>query len=145
MKSWVQELKRFLVLLGSAVLIVYVLAFTIVTFFYPGGRARPQGQLTACKSTLKNIGTALEMYATDNDGRFPLQLQKITPNYLKTLPTCPGSGTDTYSSGYVSLAPAGDSKTPDQYTVVCSSNNHKDAGASLNYPQYTSSQGLIER
>jgi hypothetical protein len=25
-----------------------------------------QGQLTACKSNLKNIGTGMEMYSTDN-------------------------------------------------------------------------------
>lgn len=34
-------------------------------------RSPGQGKLTACKSNLKNIGTALEMYSTDYDAGTP--------------------------------------------------------------------------
>lgn len=38
---------------------------------------RNYGQLTACKSNCKNIATALEMYAGDNGGHYPLRLQEL--------------------------------------------------------------------
>lgn len=43
---------------------------------------------TACRSNLKNLGTALEMYSTDHEGRFPAALSALTPGYLKSLPRC---------------------------------------------------------
>ena len=40
---------------------------------------RPRsGQLAACESNLKNIATALEMYATDNCGDYPTSLSVLT-------------------------------------------------------------------
>src|SRR5207253_10538548 len=36
--------------------------------------SRTKTQARACMSNLKNIGTALEMYSTDNSGRFPTAL-----------------------------------------------------------------------
>jgi hypothetical protein len=42
--------------------------------------------LTATKSNLKNMGTALEMYSTDHKGAYPATLDELTPNYLKTIP-----------------------------------------------------------
>ncbi len=97
------------------------------------------GGITACKSNLKNIGTALEMYSTDSAGRLPRHLSQLTPNYLKNIPTCPSLGANTYSSGFVSAS------GPDAYTVVCSGSNHAGVGLSPNFPQYNSTQGLIER
>lgn len=101
-------------------------------------RARSQGQTTACKSNLKNIGTALEMYSTDNSGHYPTQLSKLTPDYLKTIPTCPSAGHDTYSASYESHL------LPDGYTVMCQGANHEKAGLGPNFPQYTSERGLLD-
>lgn len=53
-----------------------------------------------CRTTLKNVGTALEMYSTDASGRYPPRLEALVPNYLKAMPTCPASGKATY--GYAS-------------------------------------------
>ena len=58
-------------------------------------RARSRGQLTACTSNLRNIGTAVEMYNVDAKGRYPLLLSDLTPKYLKTIPECPTAGSDT--------------------------------------------------
>lgn len=102
-------------------------------------RARAQGQVTACKSNLKNIGTACEMYATDHHGRYPTSTADLTPDYLKVIPTCPAAGRDTYSEGFVSHA------QPDAYTVVCTGMNHNAVGDGPNFPQYTSTQGLLDR
>lgn len=63
-------------------------------------RARSRGSLTACKSNLKNLGTAAEMYSMDWDQRYPPRIGLLTPNYLKTIPECPNVGRDTYSESY---------------------------------------------
>lgn len=92
--------------------------------------------MTACKSNLKNLGVALEMYSTDNLGDYPLSSSQLTPRYLKTIPTCPTVGSVTY---VMSLAPKG-------YTIVCGGKQHEGAGIrEADYPQYTSVTGLIER
>lgn len=76
---------------------VGVLAAILGPNFY---RARAGGSLTACKSNLKNIGTAFEMYSTDWSGHYPKDISRLTPNYLKTFPECPQAGKDTYSDSY---------------------------------------------
>lgn len=96
--------------------------------------ARAQGQFTACKSNLKNIGTACEMYSTDYQGKYPANLTLLTPNYLKTIPQCPAAGSDTYSSTFKSTA------NPDYYEVACSGNHHQQA--SDNLPSYNCNEGL---
>ena len=94
--------------------------------------------MTACKSNLKNLGTALEMYSTDFAGRHPTTSTLLTPRYLKTMPTCPTVGSVTYVFAMAS--------EPDNFTIVCSGTNHQGAGlVDANYPQYTSVTGLIER
>lgn len=119
------------------VAIVAGLAAVLVPNFM---RARPRGSGTACKSNLKNIGTALEMYATDFKGDYPRLLGGLTPNYLKTIPTCPAVGSVTYL--YVGTNAGNHSL----YTVVCGGLNHEGMGINApNYPQYTSATGLIER
>lgn len=47
-----------------------------------------------------NVAMTLDMYATDNHGLYPDALAQVTPKYLKTIPTCPSVGRDTYSAGY---------------------------------------------
>jgi competence protein ComGC len=101
-------------------------------------KARSRGQLTACKSNLKNIGTALEMFATDHDGEFPATMVMLTPRYLRVVPECPHASEDTYSPSY--------QRGERTYTFYCSGLHHKAAGiTAANYPQYNSTQGLIER
>jgi hypothetical protein len=58
--------------------------------------ARPMGGMTNCKSNLKNLGTAMEMYTTDWEGRYPSTLGQLTPNYLKTIPECQAVERMTY-------------------------------------------------
>lgn len=116
---------------SSAPVLGLVAAIAIPNFEH----ARNLGQLTACESNLKNIGVALEMYATDNNGVYPKSLDKLTPNYLRYIPTCPSAGSDTYTPGY--------SVSGTNYTVICSGDNHHAVGLPPDYPRYTSTQGLI--
>ena len=93
---------------------------------------------SACKSNIKNTGTALEMYSTDNAGQYPTSLAALTPNYLKFIPQCPSAGKDTYSGSYVC------GTIPDAYTMFCQGENHRNALLPTNYPQYNSNTGLVD-
>jgi len=119
----------------------WCVVFCLYCFFLGGilipnfMRARAQGALTSCKSNLKNIGTAMEMYSSDYDGRYPHSLAAITPNYLRTLPTCPDARRMSYRYVYET--------DPDIYTVWCHCANHTDMSG-VNMPEYDSLQGLHE-
>ncbi len=108
-------------------------------------RARARGQLTACKSNLKNIGTALEMYSTDWSGKYPTSTSVLTPNYLKTLPECPASGHNSYRASFGPTAPTNVNGYEDYYYVECSGGHHGSVSISGDYPAYDGVQGLIER
>ena len=117
-------------------------ACALLTWSFAAGvvRHRAQGRLTACKSNLKGIGTALEMYSTDWSGRYPTDLHLLTPNYLKTIPTCPSARGQTYISSYRSTS------LPDVYTLSCQGMNHWEAGLTEpNLPFYQSVCSCLER
>jgi hypothetical protein len=128
-------------LLGRLALLLLVLTAAWAVASAPGCylRERCQGPVTACKSNLKNIGTALEMYSTDNGGRFPPALSALAPNYLTQIPSCPTIGRETYSISYERHA------DPDAYTVYCAGFNHGGSGLGPDLPAYTSTQGLLDR
>jgi hypothetical protein len=103
------------------------------------------GQLTACKSNLKNMGTAMEMYSTDYSGKYPTDISLLTPNYLKTIPNCPQAGRVTYT---LQTGPDAGYNTPgfkDYYFFQCEGDNHKSYDVPPNYPQYDGIRGLIVR
>lgn len=122
--------------LGCLLLVGVTVTFVVLPNFI---HCRCGSVLTACKSNLKNLGTGLEMYATDWAGQYPPEIGYITPNYLKTIPTCPSAGKDTYSASYQVH------HEPEGYTVVCRGCYHHSSIDTPNYPQYTAVQGLIER
>lgn len=108
----------------------------------------PDERLTECKTNLKNIGTALEMYSTDWSGKYPASLVKLTPNYLKTIPVCPTTHTDTYTGGasFGSGAPLNTQGYQDYYYLCCRGANHADAGLALDLPAYNALPGCcLER
>ena len=113
-------------------------------------RDRGQSVLARCKDNLKNLGTALEMYATDHGGRYPTSLQRVLPAYLKVLPTCPTVG-QSYDCGFQSHhhdsprvgRDSRHDKAVDRFTIVCAGSQHGGVGQGDNFPQYTSGQGLI--
>jgi len=57
-----------LIELMIVIAIIAILAAVLVPNFM---RAREASRLTACKSNLKNISTAVETYSNDNDGLYP--------------------------------------------------------------------------
>lgn len=134
--SWLVRLLTALGCLGAA-----LFGFIFLAVAPRGMKARPQGQLTACKSNCKNIATALEMYASDNKGLYPHSFDLlISGNYLKQLPTCPSVGKVTYTNYQYSVK-------PDCFSFACVGNNHAPAytgfsGSSDNYPRYHAESGL---
>lgn len=103
----------------------------------PQGYDRSPYDLTACKSNLKNIGTACEMYATDHKGRYPASLAQLSPAYLRSTPTCPAAARDTYSGSYQAQA------QPASYAFCCQGHFHQKAYQQANHPAYNSVRGLV--
>lgn len=101
--------------------ILAILAALLVPNFI---KARSRGQLTACTSNLKNIGTAYEMYSTDFEGQYPAGLSALTPNYLKTIPGCPV----TERADYVSQRPS-----PERFRIVCPNPHFEVKAGTLHY------------
>jgi hypothetical protein len=126
--------------LRVAALVLSLPAFTFLVLAPNFIRGNCGGQLISCKSNLKNIALALEIYSTDNAGRYPDSLEQLTPEYLKTLPSCPCAKRVTYTEGYRRHA------QPDRFSVYCYGFNHESAGIQRpNYPRYYNQQGLVER
>ena len=132
-----------LIELMIVIAIIAILAAILVPNFI---RARAQGQLTACKSNLKNIGTAVEMYSTDWSGKYPTAgMGLLTPNYLKTIPECPAAGSVTYAASFGIGSPYNAAGFQDYYFIQCGGPNHASVSVPANYPQYDGIQGLIDR
>ena len=45
-----------------------------------------------CERNLKKLQDALERFYVDNQGVYPVSLEKLLPKYLKEIPACPSSG-----------------------------------------------------
>lgn len=98
---------------GLAGLIVGLCLFGIV--LYPNTqRYHSEGGPAACRNNRDVLRSALSDYAHDHGGHYPAALRQLDPLYLRTMPTCPETGTDTYSRGY-EVAPDGL-----RYTLSCS-------------------------
>ena len=103
-------------------------------------REQAKNDFISCKSNLKNIGIACEMYATDNAGCYPQNLDILLAPpgcqpYLYKMPTCPTSPDCYYDYDY--------NTRPDTYTLQCKG-NHKDYYIEEGYPKFTATEGLIE-
>lgn len=101
------------------------------------GGAWEQGMLASCESNLKNIATSLEMYATDNMGDYPPDINFLTEQgYSEKLPVC------SYSKKAYGYAV---NSTPDNFTLWCTEPN-SHLGSSIpeggGYPQYTPGEGI---
>jgi len=135
-----------------AFLILSFLCFVIFIVVYASASAsRPRAMLAVCRSHCRCIGTALEMYASDNKEQFPDRLERLTPTYMKYLPSCGEDLKCHYAESYQT-----DSNRR-TYTFCCKGANHiiqikafnipltGNQGAMPDYPQYSKQSGLIVR
>jgi prepilin-type N-terminal cleavage/methylation domain-containing protein len=100
-------------------------------------RARAQGMMSSCQSNIRNVAAAVESYATDNGGRYPSVINRITPEYTTKLPPCPSCKV-SYSYTFTQV--------PDSYTIWCGgAEAHTVIDVRQGFPQYDSQQGMTLR
>lgn len=110
-------------------------------------RARVTGPRTPiCRSNLKTMGTAMEMYSTDNRGKYPTDpsLMPLTPNYLKTIPPCPWGSQRPYRVSMGPKAPINTQAYQDYYLFECVEPIHQSWGIPEGYPGYNGIVGLMD-
>jgi hypothetical protein len=145
LSEWDRELPRLRLTFLQAVAMGVALLTAAIALPPNFIRARAQGRLSGCKSNLKNIGTALEMYSTDWSGKYPTTTAMLTPTYLRDIPECPIAGKKTYRAHFGYAALLNTAGYEDYYYVECYGENHTGLSVTGNYPAYNSIQGLIER
>lgn len=94
--------------------------------------------LEICKTNIKTIATAVELYA-HNAGQYPPSLQRLVEtSYLPGIPTCPSAGTVTYGDYVVE-------GNPQVFSFGCRGNNHpyEEHLDTRNCPGYHSTRGLF--
>lgn len=132
--------------LGYLVVAILVGVATNVHWYF--GRDIPlryrSGQITACNSNLKNLGTAQEMYSTDWSGKYSTDLARLTPNYLRTLPECPAAGTVTYRLSTGPSARYNTNGYEEYYLFECAGENHKAVGVPTDHPRFDGVNGLVD-
>lgn len=96
------------------------------------GQVASSGSGDLCRQNIVLLGEKLEKYRQDHQGRPPESLNLLRPEYLETIPTCPGAGFDTYSFGYEVEERRGD------FEVYCKGNHHRKEGWVPDSPRYSS-------
>jgi hypothetical protein len=100
---------------------------------------KPTRELKGCKTNLKHLATALEMYSCDHQGHYPKSLAELVPQYVISLPKCPAAGVETYSSGLATAS------QPDIFSLQCTGHFHQKARQPINCPQYFNCSQGTER
>lgn len=104
-------------------------------------RALAKNRQVQCKANLKDLATALEMWSSDNGGKYPDSLAELPEGrYMKAVPTCPGC--ETGGEYHYERLPT---EKYDEFRVNCVGERHKLTDTPPDYPRYTSWEGLRER
>lgn len=105
-------------------------------------RSRYRAYLSACEQNLRNLGAALESYATnDPSHRYPPSLAVLSSQgFISTIvPKCPAD-----SSGYTYTSDS--SETKSAYTVEHSGvQNQHELVSPVGYPKFVGSWGLLTK
>jgi hypothetical protein len=101
--------------------------------------SRARATHSACVSNLRNIGAALQIYANDNEGDYPDNLQTLTignPAPLGRIPTCPSDNSDYQTAYQVN-------HEDKRFTLACNGVHHLQmVHVEKGYPQYYSTGQL---
>lgn len=63
--------------------------------------ARDEARRATCNNNVRSIQNAILLWSQDHDPETLQSLNQLTPYYLQSLPSCPFSGTDTYSKAFL--------------------------------------------
>jgi tRNA A-37 threonylcarbamoyl transferase component Bud32/type II secretory pathway pseudopilin PulG len=141
-----------LIELFIVIAIVLIIMAILVPSFWA---ARSQGLFFACKSNMKNIANALEIYKEDNRGCYPSNLDKLVKDkYMRKIPVCPAVTGRNNNLWYKVMLNTVDpngyyyscSRNFDSYTLICKPPDiHKRSTYNEgSWPQYTSRKGFID-
>jgi len=86
------------ILLGcGGLLLVAVLAVGVLIYFAISA-SRGMATRVKCSNNLRQVGIACQMYAVDNNDRFPPSLEALVPKYIENARVlrCPGSSGANY-------------------------------------------------
>lgn len=124
-----------LIELMVVIAIIAILALIAIPWLM---QARFRTYHSACIQNMRNIGTAMEMYAIEHKGLFPDDLDELAdPNkpFLPEMPTCPTTDFP-YGTGYTI------SSDRDTYLVVCKGMHHLQFPGVVeeDYPQLENGQ-----
>lgn len=136
--------------LGIAFIVFLMLlgAFALYNFWEKSQERKklPMKHAFSCSTNLIEISLALEKYAKAHEGQYPESLKDLTPRYIKSIPTCPVAGYDTYSASYkkglISARASGKEVYRKIYTVYCKGNFHRNAVLGRNHPRFVKGKGL---
>lgn len=99
-------------------------------------RARFKTYHSACVQNERNLATALQLYALENDQLYPEDLITVASPprpFIKRIPDCPSTG-DSYTTTYTTLNDGSD------YLITCPGQHEIQLGDALidpDYPQVT--------
>ena len=118
-----------------------VVATIIPSFIVADDRQR---DLVYCKSNIKDLAMAMEMYATDYDSHYPANLGQLTPNYLREIPQCRRYFQTSYHL-QIGLNNLGNVQEADHYFLIsCVGSNHLGVLPVKDYPKINSDFVLME-
>jgi predicted Ser/Thr protein kinase len=130
---------------------IIILMLVLVPNF---NRARIDGAAISCKSNMKTLAQALEMYQGEHERLYPPSLGALTPMYLKTLPVCMLTIFPDVEVPYFpepwwkKLPPCSYSYERnnwcDNYTITCHAPIHEKLCGSPGFPLYCADFGLFE-
>ena len=98
--------------------VIAIIAILAAILFPVFARAREKARQTACLSNLKQLGTAISMYASDNDGQMPWQQTYVQWGYTGNL-GMPGWTESIYpyvKNKQIYLCPSGPANTLSHYS-----------------------------
>ena len=135
------------------IIVVAVIAILASIIIPKMSGARDKAKLAGCKTNMKHISIAFELYANDNQGCYQpsdyatldSSHSLVAGNYLKRTPMCPGAGSQETYSYYVNSQEA---TLPAHrwYLIYCRAtpSRHAALGLDANRPAYHSAKGIIE-
>lgn len=75
------------------------LALMLLGYARQAGLHTHEKDVAQCVNNLETIGDGLKTYELDH-GVYPNRLEKLVPDYLSKLPSCPQARRETYSEGF---------------------------------------------
>jgi hypothetical protein len=140
-----------MVLLGGIILLMFIpsVIFGKDIILIHRLAVHPMG----CEYKLKQIADAIELYAKDNNGKYPEKLQDISPKYMVKIPRCIDPLKSKWAEAIYKKREDFNFDDyyyekfddPPKFVLICRSNYHKRLLKDDTYriPMYDSNRGIV--